>query len=100
MTAAAPILTIPTDGRTDCRADICRICSEFPTGAYIYGIQGVKDAYETGRGRIVMRAKAEIESGESHDKIVITEIPYGVNKAQLIEYVADLVKEAGDIDFG
>ena len=70
---------------------------DFPTGAYIYGIQGVKDAYETGRGRIVMRAKAEIESGESHDKIVITEIPYGVNKAQLIEYVADLVKE-GKLD--
>ncbi|MBQ4352767.1 MAG: DNA gyrase subunit A, partial [Prevotella sp.] len=52
-----------------------------------------KDAYETGRGRILMRAKAEIESGDSHDKIVITEIPYGVNKAQLIEYIADLVKE-------
>ena len=66
---------------------------DFPTGAYIYGLQGVKDAYETGRGRIVMRAKAEIESHESHDKIVITEIPYGVNKAQLIEYIADLVKE-------
>ncbi len=66
---------------------------DFPTGAYIYGLQGVKDAYETGRGRILMRAKAEIESGDSHDKIVITEIPYGVNKAQLIEYIADLVKE-------
>ena len=66
---------------------------DFPTGAYIYGLQGVKDAYETGRGRIVIRAKAEIESDESHDKIVITEIPYGVNKAQLIEYIADLVKE-------
>ena len=66
---------------------------DFPTGAYIYGIQGVKDAYETGRGRVVMRAKAEIESGESHDKIVVHEIPYGVNKAQLIEYIADLVKE-------
>lgn len=66
---------------------------DFPTGAYIYGLQGVKDAYETGRGRIIMRAKAEIESGESHDKIVITEIPYGVNKQQLIEYIADLVKE-------
>ena len=66
---------------------------DFPTGAYIYGLQGVKDAYETGRGRVVMRAKAEIESHESHDKIVITEIPYGVNKAQLIEYIADLVKE-------
>lgn len=70
---------------------------DFPTGAYIYGIQGVKDAYETGRGRIVMRAKAEIESTESHDKIVISEIPYGVNKAQLIEYIADLVKE-GKLD--
>ena len=66
---------------------------DFPTGAYIYGLQGVKDAYETGRGRIVMRAKAESESHETHDKIVITEIPYGVNKAQLIEYIADLVKD-------
>lgn len=70
---------------------------DFPTGAYIYGIQGVKQAYETGRGRIIMRAKAEIESGESHDKIVITEIPYGVNKQQLIEYIAELVKE-GKLD--
>ena len=70
---------------------------DFPTGAYIYGIQGVKDAYETGKGRVVIRAKAEIESHESHDKIVVTEIPYGVNKAQLIEYIADLVKE-GKID--
>ena len=70
---------------------------DFPTGAYIYGIQGVKDAYATGRGRIVMRAKAEIESGDTHDKIVVTEIPYGVNKAQLIEYIADLVKE-GKLD--
>ncbi|MBR5654430.1 MAG: DNA gyrase subunit A [Prevotella sp.] len=66
---------------------------DFPTGAFIYGIQGVKDAYETGRGRIVMRAKAEIESHESHDKIVVTEIPYGVNKQQLIEYIAELVKD-------
>ena len=66
---------------------------DFPTGAYIYGLQGVKDAYEAGRGRIIMRAKAEIESDESHDKIVVTEIPYGVNKQQLIEYIAELVKE-------
>ncbi len=66
---------------------------DFPTGAYIYGIQGVKDAYETGRGRIVIRSKAEIESHETHDKIVVTEIPYGVNKQQLIEYIAELVKE-------
>ena len=70
---------------------------DFPTGAYIYGMQGVRDAYATGRGRIVMRAKAEIESSESHDKIVVTEIPYGVNKAQLIENIADLVKE-GKLD--
>ncbi len=66
---------------------------DFPTGAYIYGLQGVKDAYTTGRGRVVIRAKAEIESDESHDRIVVTEIPYGVNKQQLIEYIADLVKE-------
>lgn len=66
---------------------------DFPTGAYIYGLQGVKDAYTTGRGRVVIRAKAEIESDENHDRIVVTEIPYGVNKQQLIEYIADLVKE-------
>jgi DNA gyrase subunit A len=63
---------------------------DFPTGAYIYGLQGVRDAYETGRGRIVMRAKAEIETGETHDKIVVTEIPYGVNKADLVAYIAEL----------
>lgn len=66
---------------------------DFPTGGYIYGLQGVKDAYATGRGRIILRAKAEIESDENHDKIVVTEIPYGVNKQQLIEYIAALVKE-------
>ena len=66
---------------------------DFPTGAYIYGLQGVRDAYETGRGRIVMRAKAEIESGETHDKIVVTEIPYGVNKADLVAYIADLANQ-------
>lgn len=66
---------------------------DFPTGAYIYGLQGVRQAYETGRGRIVMRAKSEIESGDTHDKIVVTEIPYGVNKADLVAGIADLVKE-------
>ena len=66
---------------------------DFPTGAYIYGLTGVKQAYETGRGRIMMRAKSEIESGDAHDKIVITEIPYGVNKADLVAGIADLVKE-------
>lgn len=66
---------------------------DFPTGAYIYGLQGVKDAYETGRGRIVMRAKAEVEPGNTHDKIVVTEIPYGVNKADLVKYIADLATE-------
>ncbi len=70
---------------------------DFPTGAYIYGLKGVKDAYATGRGRIIMRAKAEIETGEQHDKIVVSEIPYGVNKQQLIEYIAELVKE-GKLD--
>ena len=70
---------------------------DFPTGAYIYGLQGVKDAYETGRGRIMLRAKSEIESDDSHDKIVVTELPYGVNKAQLVENIAELVKE-GKID--
>jgi len=64
---------------------------DFPTGAYIMGMQGIRDAYETGRGRIVIRAKAEIESGDTHDKIVVSEIPYGVNKQQLIEYIAQLV---------
>ena len=66
---------------------------DFPTGAYIYGLAGVRDAYETGRGRIVMRAKAEIETTETHDKIVVTEIPYGVNKADLVKYIADLANE-------
>ena len=66
---------------------------DFPTGAYIYGLEGVRQAYATGRGRIVMRAKAEIESDESGDRIVVNEIPYGVNKQQLIEYIAELVKE-------
>ena len=66
---------------------------DFPTGAYIYGLQGVRDAYETGRGRIVMRAKAEIEAGDAHDKIVVTEIPYGVNKAELVAYIAELANQ-------
>ncbi|MBR1498067.1 MAG: DNA gyrase subunit A [Bacteroidaceae bacterium] len=66
---------------------------DFPTGAYIMGMQGIRDAYETGRGRVVLRAKAEIENGDTHDKIVVSEIPYGVNKQQLIEYIAQLVGE-------
>ncbi|MFV0398014.1 MAG: DNA gyrase subunit A [Bacteroidales bacterium] len=66
---------------------------DFPTGAYIYGIGGVKDAYETGRGRVIMRAKAEIETEANHEKIVITEIPYMVNKADLIKTIADLVSD-------
>ncbi|MBQ5622138.1 MAG: DNA gyrase subunit A, partial [Bacteroidaceae bacterium] len=64
---------------------------DFPTGAYIMGMQGIRDAYETGRGRVIIRAKAEIENGDTHDKIVVSEIPYGVNKQQLIEYIAQLV---------
>ena len=66
---------------------------DFPTGATIYGYAGIKEAFETGRGRIVIRGKAEIESGAAHDKIVISEIPYMVNKAELIRAIADLVNE-------
>ncbi|MDE5676695.1 DNA gyrase subunit A [Phocaeicola sp.] len=66
---------------------------DFPTGGYIYGISGVRDAYETGRGRVVMRAKAEIETHTTHDKIIVNEIPYNVNKKELIESIASLVSE-------
>ncbi|MCC8145455.1 MAG: DNA gyrase subunit A [Bacteroidales bacterium] len=66
---------------------------DFPTGAYIYGYQGVKDAFKTGRGRIILRGKAEIEVHNNKEKIVITEIPYLVNKAELIKHIADLVGE-------
>lgn len=69
------------------------IAPDFPTGGYIYGYSGVKDAFETGRGRIVIRAKAEIESESTHDKIIVTEIPYSVNKAELIKNIADLVED-------
>ena len=64
---------------------------DFPTGGFIYGMSGVKEAYATGRGRVVMRA--EIETDATHDKIVITEIPYGINKKELIMYIAQLVNE-------
>ncbi|MDD3788737.1 MAG: DNA gyrase subunit A [Petrimonas sp.] len=64
---------------------------DFPTGGYIYGYKGVEEAFETGRGRIVMRGRAEIETGKTHDKIIITEIPYLVNKADMIKHIADLV---------
>ena len=67
---------------------------DFPTGGYIYGREGIKDYQETGRGRIVMRARAVIEEKESSSKsqIVVTEIPYQVNKARLVEQIAELVK--------
>lgn len=66
---------------------------DFPTGGTIYGYNGVKDAYETGRGRIVIRARAEIEVEDNHENIIVTEIPYNVNKAELISYIADLVND-------
>lgn len=66
---------------------------DFPTGGIIYGYQGVRDAFETGRGRIVVRGKTEIESEHGHDKIVITEIPYNVNRRELIMSIARLVEE-------
>jgi DNA gyrase subunit A len=67
---------------------------DFPTGAIIYGYQGVKEAFETGRGRIVVRARSEVEvTSSGRDKIIITEIPYMVNKAELIKKTADLINE-------
>lgn len=66
---------------------------DFPTGGFIMGMQGVKSAYETGKGRVIMRARTEIEAGTLHDKIIVNEIPYGVNKAELIKSIAELVGE-------
>lgn len=68
---------------------------DFPTGGIIYGFAGVKDAFETGRGRIVIRAKAEIEvdSNTGRESIIVSEIPYAVNKSELIKKIADLVEE-------
>ncbi len=66
---------------------------DFPTGGEIFGTQGVRDAFMTGRGRIIIRAKAEIESDGNHDTIVISEIPYGVVKNDLVKSIADLVEE-------
>ncbi|MDE6512501.1 MAG: DNA gyrase subunit A, partial [Muribaculaceae bacterium] len=66
---------------------------DFPTGGEIFGLQGVRDAYETGHGRIILRAKAEIESTGTHDQIVISEIPYGVLKKDIVTSIADLVEE-------
>ena len=69
------------------------IAPDFPTGGIIHGYQGVRDAFETGKGRIVIRSKAEIESENGHDRIVVTEIPYNVNKRELIENIAGLVED-------
>ena len=66
---------------------------DFPTGGIICGIDGVREAYETGRGRIVVRSRTEIENDGQHDKIIVNEIPYNVNKSELIKKIADLVNE-------
>ena len=66
---------------------------DFPTGGTIYGYNGVKEAYETGRGRVIIRANATIEQEKDHEVIIVNEIPYGVNKAELIRYIAELVTE-------
>ncbi len=66
---------------------------DFPTGGYIYGYAGVKEAFTTGRGRIVMRARAEIEAEASRERIIVTEIPYQVNKSELVQSIAALVNE-------
>ncbi|HNY44526.1 MAG TPA: DNA gyrase subunit A [Bacteroidales bacterium] len=67
---------------------------DFPTGGIIYGVEGVREAFETGRGRVVIRAKAEIEVGDNgREKIIVTEIPYMVNKSELIIKIADLIND-------
>lgn len=66
---------------------------DFPTGGIICGVDGIREAYETGRGRIVVRSKTEIESEGTHDKIIVSEIPYNVNKSELIKKIAALVNE-------
>jgi DNA gyrase subunit A len=66
---------------------------DFPTGGYIYGLGGVREAYLTGRGRVVIRAKAEIETDGNHERIIVTEIPYNVIKSDLVKYIADLVTD-------
>src|SRR5690606_14028909 len=75
-------------------ADLRKVISgpDFPTGGFIYGRQGIKDAYETGRGRVIMRARAHIEEKESSGKsqVVISEIPYQVNRENLVRNIAEL----------
>ena len=66
---------------------------DFPTGGVIYGYDGVKEAFKTGRGRIVMRAKAQFEEVQGRECIVVTEIPYQVNKADMIKKTADLIND-------
>ena len=66
---------------------------DFPTGGIICGIDGIKEAYETGRGRIVIRSKTDFETDGQHEKIIVNEIPYNVNKAELIKRIAELVNE-------
>lgn len=66
---------------------------DFPTGGTIYGYAGVKEAYETGRGRVVVRARAEVETENEHDRIIVTEIPYNVNKSELVKSIDNLIKD-------
>ena len=66
---------------------------DFPTGGLIYGYAGVKEAFETGRGRIVIRSRCEIEEHNNHERIIVTEIPYQVNKSELVKSIADLITE-------
>ena len=90
----ASIAYIDSKGEIDIPALMEHVkAPDFPTGATIYGYAGVKDAFETGRGRIVLRGKAEIEQAQSHEQIIISEIPYLINKAELIKNIADLVNE-------
>jgi DNA gyrase subunit A len=88
------IAIIDTPGLEDAKLIKIIKAPDFPTGGIIYGYEGVRDAYKTGRGKILVRAKATIETGRAdRQAIVITEIPYQVNKASLIEKIADLVRD-------
>lgn len=95
LTECINACTALIDNRDMTVADIMQYIKapDFPTGGTIYGYNGVRDAFETGRGRIVIRAKAEIVTEANHENIIVSEIPYNVNKALLISSIADLVTE-------
>src|SRR5690606_21760187 len=90
--AFVPLVDNPDASVADLRAFVRG--PDFPTGGFIYGREGIDEAYETGRGRVVMRARAEIEEkDDGRERIIVTEIPFMVNKARLITQIAELVRD-------